>query len=76
MFTAGKRLLVAIVVLLAAHEVARAAESVAMQSVAMLPVDGQDVVIADSFWAPRMNIIRENMIPHSWNHVYAVIERD
>jgi hypothetical protein len=64
-----KRLLVAIVVLLGAHQVAPAAAPVAM-----LPVDVRDVVVDDSFWAPRMKIVRENMIPHSWNHVKGAIQ--
>jgi hypothetical protein len=39
----------------------------------MLPVAVQDVRVADTFWARRLKIIRENTIPHSWNHVKSAI---
>jgi len=69
MSTAGKLLLVATVVLLGAHEAARAAESAAM-----LPVAVQDIRVTDTFWAPRMKVVGKNMIPHSWKYVESAVQ--
>jgi hypothetical protein len=68
MSTAGKLLLAATVVFLGAGEAARAAEPVAM-----LPVDVQDVRVTEAFWGGRLKIMRENTIPHSWDHVKSAI---
>ena len=69
MKTVEKMFVVAIVALLGAHEWARAAEPAPM-----LPVDVQDVKVADTFWAPRMKVVRENMIPHSWKYVNPAVQ--
>ena len=68
MSAAAKLFFVAIIVLFGACETVRAVEPVAM-----LPVAVQDVRVADTFWAQRLKIIRENTIPHSWNHVKSAI---
>jgi len=69
MKTVEKLFVVAIVALLGAHE-----STLAAQSAAMLPVAVQDVKVADSFWAPRMKVVRENMIPHSWKYVNGAVQ--
>ena len=68
MSTAGKLLLVATVVLLGARDAAWAGAPAAM-----LPVAVQDVRVTGAFWGRRLKIMRENTIPHSWNHVKSAI---
>ena len=69
MSTAPTRSLVAAALLLGACEAARAGEPAAMRPVAV-----QDVRVADTFWAPRLKVMRENTIPHSWKWVQGAVQ--
>jgi DUF1680 family protein len=67
--TTGKWVLAAAVALCGACTSARAAPPVAMRPVAV-----RDVRVADTFWAARLKVMRENTIPHSWDWVKGAVQ--
>ena len=40
----------------------------------ILPVPLKNVHITDSFWLPKLQIYKDQTIPHSWNYLNSVIE--
>lgn len=57
----------ALLVLLLAARLTSAETAPAPDSLRLLPLT--NVAIADSFWAPKLKVIRERTIPHSWQYM-------